>query len=619
MTSDRPYNPNEAIAAMIESDGDLASAPHPVGEGFPEEGAGDGYDFERDAEFAGATVGEVPENERASITDETLLLCSREPQNDTGNGQRLLRHFGDMLLHVRDVGWHTWADTHWHREGGNEVATHCAQRAAARIALEADHLAQTPIERAVIEAADDAEIALKPLKAKDSPTDSEKKEIARLEYAIRCGGVARADLAKRQAKRRAFAVSSGNSSRLMGMISQALPHRTVSPSALDADAYKLNVENGTLQFHLHREVDGDCPDPDVTRYVKSWRAALDPHCHADNITKVAPVIYDPAATCPKFMAFLDLFQPNHAIRKFLQTYHGYAITGLTGEQCLIFNYGLGANGKSTFVDIVSRIMGGYSQTLPFESLAGDGGRRGDQATPDIARLPGARLVRASEPDGDVRLKEGLIKSLTGGEPMLVRHLHQGFFEFLPEFKLTLSGNKKPTIIGVDHGIWRRIRLVPWQHTISDEDRRPIADVLAEFWNERAGILNWLIEGAIRYLNEGLKVPQEIVAATAEYREEMDPLGAFITACVEIVPSREGIPPESVTAREMYDAFCAWCVANSERPWKEKTFGLTMPQKGIVKTDERVRRYLNVRLHDVPPAARPHRPDAPPHPADEVPL
>ncbi|MGM4906927.1 hypothetical protein AB8B24_27045 [Tardiphaga sp. 866_E4_N2_3] len=142
--------------------------------------------------------------------------------------------------------------------------------------------------------------------------------------------------------------------------------------------------------------------------------------------------YDPNAKCPRFHAFLGRFQPNHTIQTFLQTYHGYGLTGLTGEQCLIFNYGLGANGKSTFVDILAQIMGDYAKTLGFESLVGEGIRRGDQATPDLARLPGARLVRVSEPEGAVRLKEGLIKSLTGGEPMSVRHLNKGFFEFKPQ-------------------------------------------------------------------------------------------------------------------------------------------------------------------------------------------
>src|SRR5262249_2140373 len=140
------------------------------------------------------------------------------------------------------------------------------------------------------------------------------------------------------------------------------------------------------------------------------------------------------------------------IRRFLQSWMGYCITGLTDEQALVYFHGNGANGKSTFVDTICRLMGTYSRTLSFESLAGEQGKRGDQATPDITRLPGSRLVRASEPERGVAFKESLLKSLTSGENLLARHLHEKFFEFKPTFKLVLSGNHKPEIGGVDHGI-----------------------------------------------------------------------------------------------------------------------------------------------------------------------
>jgi putative DNA primase/helicase len=151
-------------------------------------------------------------------------------------------------------------------------------------------------------------------------------------------------------------------------------------------------------------------------------------------------------------------------------------------------------------------------------------------------------VRASEPDRGVQLKEGLIKSLTGGEPMLARHNFGKFFQFYPVFKLSLSGNHKPEIGGVDHGIWRRMRYVVWPVTIADHERREFDEVIAELWQERAGVLNWLIDGALLYLTEGLKIPKAISEATDEYREEMDPVGAFIQACVTIHPKDDRETP-----------------------------------------------------------------------------
>jgi putative DNA primase/helicase len=218
----------------------------------------------------------------------------------------------------------------------------------------------------------------------------------------------------------------------------------------------------------------------------------------------------------------------------------------------------------------------------------------------------------------VQFKEALIKSLTGGEPMLVRSLNKEFFEFLPTFKLVLSGNHKPEIGGVDHGIWRRVKFVPWPVTIADNERRPMDEVMSEIWPERSGILNWLIAGALDYLNAGLRTPPEVVAATAEYRDEMDPVGTFVGACVESVPSKpDGSPASAVSARAMYDAFASWAVANAVRPWKEKSFATAMSQKGFVK--ERIAagvRYLHVALKNVPEAPRRRADDPPPHPGDD---
>ncbi len=333
--------------------------------------------------------------DRLSI--DIIAANALEPQNDTGNGRRLLRWFGDDLLHVRDVGWHAWAGTHWRRAGGEEMLVQRCQQTAERIALEAAFLAATPSERAAIEAGEQAAADLAALEKLAKLNDEQKKQKARLQYAVEAGKFAEGELKKRQLARRKFAVSSGNAGKIGspdtcrgGMISQAFPIRTAAPEALDADPLQFNCENGTLRF-ASREID----DPDgaeATGYKKTeWRVVIEPHNPADKIAKVAPVIYDAAATCPKFMAFLDRFQPNQAIRGFLQNYLGYAMTGSTGEQCLIFLHGLGANGKSTLIEIVCRILGDYALTLPFESLTGENGRRRRQSP--HSRAASSRLKR----------------------------------------------------------------------------------------------------------------------------------------------------------------------------------------------------------------------------------
>ncbi|WP_315701307.1 MULTISPECIES: phage/plasmid primase, P4 family [unclassified Bradyrhizobium] len=605
--------PHERIVRLIEGDDDTdisgfaAYAPHPAGGGFPE---GQGED---DVEPA--------DNERpadaAEISRDVLIACAAEPQNDTGNGQRLLHHFGADLLHVRNVGWHAWAGTHWEREGGNELATRLAHKTAARIVLEADVMAATPNEQAAIDAANQARdqlAAIEREKGAEARKDQRWQMLTRL---VERGTEARAALLARQIARRKYSVSSGNAGKIRGMLDQALPYRTVTVDELDADGLAFNVLNGTIRFRCTEEPDPDAHDHEH-KTVKRWCVELTPHERTDHITKVAPVEYVEGARCPRFLAAVNRFLPIEPVRNFVQRYHGYALTGLTGEQCFVFSYGTGANWKSTFVEIVARIMGPYCATIAFESLSGDQQRSGSQATPDLARLPGARLVRASEPERGVQFKEALIKSLTGGEPMLVRSLNKEFFEFRPAFKMVLSGNHKPEVSGVDHGIWRRIKFVPWPVTIADHERRPMDEVMGEIWPERSGILNWLIAGALDYLNGGLHTPAEVNDATAEYRDEMDPIGMFAGACIESVPANpDGSPASSVAARDMFAAFSAWAAANAVRAWKETMFGRAMGQKGFVKDRKSSNiRYLHVRLKNVPAAPHRNHDGAPPHPGDD---
>ncbi len=527
-----------------------------------------------------------------------------EPLNDLGNARRLIGHFGANLMNVREVGRHAWAGTHWEAEGGDEAAQRMAHITSERIALEAPHLVHTKAELEAIEAAEQLTAEDRALAAGTLPKaaplieseDADAKLRARqqeVRFILATADTARRALGSRKQQRRKFSIASGNGGRLAAMVEQAEPYITAPPEAVDADPLAINLKNGTLRVVKERVPDPECPDPKAERFVAKWRVQLDLHKREDRITKLLPAFYDPRAEAPEWTAFMTRFQPHENVRRFLQQFHGYALTGLMGLQIFVFNYGSGANGKSTFMEALARLQGPYAAVLPAEALAGDMQRRGDQATPEFARLPGARLVRAAELPRGQSFSESTIKMLTGGEPMLVRHLHHRFFEFRPTFKAIGSGNDKPAIGGVDEGIWRRMKLVPWPVTIPEKERKPMERVLRAFEAERAGILNWLLDGLLDYLAHGLVTPDEISSATADYRAEMDPVGEFAGACV--TPS----PDERVTARAMYEAYSAWCHANSVRPFSERRFSETMATKGFAKERGRIREYLNVRLHDVP--------------------
>ncbi|TCR69705.1 phage/plasmid primase, P4 family [Bosea sp. BK604] len=568
-------DPDDTILAIVEGALAQADAPQPRNR---EDGPG------RDARE------DQPDRGRDHV--DRLEFAMALLPNDTDNGRRLIHWRGDELIFVRDVGWHVWNGRFWDPIGAAEAAQRLAQRAARWIAAESLVMHPTPEQQEAIDAGREARRV-----AEDERSDGQK-------LAIEEGKRAIAAWSRRRGKRRDFSVSCGNGARIAQMLTQASPHLTVAVDAMDADPYLVNLENGTLVFE--QTPDPECPDPDVVRLI--WSVRLKLHDRTDRLAKLMPAIFEPGAACPRWQAFLDLCQPNKAIQRFLQVFYGYSLLGIIGAQKLAFHYGEGANGKSTFIEAIWRACGSYAGTLNSESVTGTQSRGAGQATPDIAQLPGKRLVRVSElPRGEM-LREALVKQLTGGEPMMARHNYGNFFELRPVFKATMSGNDKPRIDGVDLGIWRRLSLVIWAETIPEDQRREMEVILAEFAAERSGILNWLIEGTLSYLNHGLIEPPEVKEATKAYRADMDQVQGFIDACVvrqpPVTPPDE---PKQLPSRMLYEAYESWCLANAMKPWSEKAFSQTMVKKGFVKHDGRIRTFEGITLRDVPERPEPRNP------------
>jgi putative DNA primase/helicase len=257
------------------------------------------------------------------------------------------------------------------------------------------------------------------------------------------------------------------------------------------------------------------------------------------------------------------------MQAFLQRWFGYSMLGLTNEQALAFFYGMGANGKSALTDLMAKLMGSYAATAKIESLTGQNRRSGGDATPDLINIVAARMVRASEPEKGVQWQEGLIKQLTGGEPILVRALNENFFEATPIFKLTIGGNHAPDIRGMDDGIWRRLMIVPFNVQIPKAERDPL--IVQRMMAEAPGIMNWLIEGARSYLEAGLSPPAEVSKATDELRQDADPYGKFLDdACLVT-----GDQNDSISARELMLCFQFWQMRRGETPFKDRTVSVNM--------------------------------------------
>ncbi|MFB7671305.1 phage/plasmid primase, P4 family [Kitasatospora purpeofusca] len=275
----------------------------------------------------------------------------------------------------------------------------------------------------------------------------------------------------------------------------------------DADSELLSVANGTI--HLPTK-------------------ALRPHDPADMITRRLAVRYVPGAPAKRWLLFLAEVFPNHPeMPTYLRRLVGYGITGSVAEQCFAFHHGGGKNGKSVYLDVLSHTFRGIVQATEFnvfEQRTAVG-----QANPDLARLRGARLVTASETEKYSRLAEALIKQLTGGDAVTVRFLHQNPFTYTPTFLLQVAGNYRPAILSQDYGIWRRVKLIPWEA----EFRGSKADTSlpAKLKAEAEGILAWAVDGAAEWYAHGLEEPSTVQAATTDYRESEDRLEEFITACL----------------------------------------------------------------------------------------
>ncbi|WP_377299692.1 phage/plasmid primase, P4 family [Rhizobium sp. SGZ-381] len=508
-----------------------------------------------------------PEEAEADLElspDEILEECAALPETDIGNGERLRVRYGRFLRHVTHVGWHGYDGQRWLEDTSGAVVRRFAHRTAEFIDDEAILLDCSDEEKAKIVAGRQAREDMKALGKKGKDWDAEKLEqYDRLQVLIDAMDAVEKDRSGRISSRHSHAKSACGSSKIDNMLREAVPYCSVEVKQLNTDLYALNTQSGTLRFYCSEAQGGQ---------AGKWSVRLDRHEPRDLISKMAEVMVLKDASCVVFDQFLKRVMPDVEYRRFLQRYMGYCLLGLTGEQCLLFFYGAGRNGKSTFVDLMVDILGDYAASMSIDSFAGEKRRSGAEATPDLARLPGVRLVAASEPEMGVHLKDALIKALTGGEPLAVRHLNKDFFEMIPHFKIILSGNHKPIIKDDSDGIWRRVHLVPWEIQIPEDevDR----DLPRKLRAERHGVFAWMVKGALDYLANGLGVPEGVRAATAEYREESDPIGAFLRNACHVT----GNDSDQETPEDLFNGFARFAKREGLSEFRQATFSKRLPDQ-----------------------------------------
>ncbi len=332
-------------------------------------------------------------------------------------------------------------------------------------------------------------------------------------------------------------------------IVKSLPPISDPGDEWDADPLLLGVANGVIDLRT---------------------GTLRPETQADRITKHSPVQYDPNATCPRFEEFLAEIYDYDAERfLYQQRACGYTLTGSTQEQCVFCCHGLGGNGKTTLLGTMHYVLGDYAQNLPFSAL-----EMKNRNSHDLVALAGCRFATAAETNEGVRLNEGRIKALTGGDPITARRLYHEWFTFPPTHKLWLAFNHKPVIADDSEGMWRRVHLIPFNRQFKPEEQDK--DLPRKLRAEAPGILAWAVRGCLLLQKEGLGMPPAVAEATATYREESDHLGQFIEDCCIVGPEAK------VLSGTLWKRYQDWAKENEEVPLKRQAFAERLKKRNVAR-------------------------------------
>lgn len=328
----------------------------------------------------------------------------------------------------------------------------------------------------------------------------------------------------------------------------------VQPTDLDGKPMLLNVRNGTLDLSTGQ---------------------LLQHSKDDLLTKLADIQYDENADCPRWDSFLaEIFadrngNPNKEIIGYVQRFAGYTLTGDVSRECFMILHGLGANGKTTFIQTLRDILGEYAAQSP-DNLLMDHRQRTNQD--EVADLQGVRLAACSETNEGARFNESKIKQIVSNAPITCSRKYERLFTFDPSHKIILDCNHKPRIRGSDDGIWRRVVVVPFLTTIP-EDKRDF-HLRKKLEKEASGILNWMLQGLEKLKTSGLSAPTDIETAVESYRTESDLFGTFLSDCT--VPKQYAYIP----TQTLYDTYLDWAKVNGmEHHMTQINFGRQLADRG----------------------------------------
>jgi putative DNA primase/helicase len=355
-----------------------------------------------------------------------------------------------------------------------------------------------------------------------------------------------------------------------------------------SNRYAAGIKNTLLAARSDISIQADLNEFDIhsaglfnanNGTIELRTGTLRPHSRDDRFTKISPIDYDPTAKAPRWEQFIgEICQGNQHLIEFWQYLLGYVLTGEANQRVFIVLYGGGSNGKSTLVETVSRIFGDeYAAGLPTTTIYAR--KLDDQVTtPELARLRGARFVYASEGEEKKKLAVGMVKRLSGDEKITARPLRKEPIDIQPMFTIFFSTNHPPEITDTTDSIWDRVKLVPFNRRFEKHEADP--NLKKTFIEESKGILAWMVRGAVKFYENGMKLPEcdAVTAATASYRAGEDLVGRFVDDCCE-----QGVGKE-IRCLKLYERFQRWCSETGSESMSSIAFSKRLQEKGFNKRE-----------------------------------
>jgi putative DNA primase/helicase len=323
------------------------------------------------------------------------------------------------------------------------------------------------------------------------------------------------------------------------------------PEQLDADPWLLNTASGLVDLRT---------------------GSLRPHDPSALCTRITNAALDQAHGADLWREFVDgVTQGDQALATYLQRVAGYLATGVTREDVLVYLFGIGANGKSSFAEAIAHALGDYAKVFPSEVLMES---KGERHPTDLAQFVGIRFALTSEPSSAATWNDSRIKSLTGDAVISARFMRGDFFEFIRTHKTLVVGNHMPRLADVTHAIRRRVQMVPFRAVFEPS---PGMDMRERLKTEASGaILSWIVEGARLWHLEGTNPPECVRGLTAEYLADQDLIGQWLDErCEQVADAFE-------RSGELHRDYSRWCEGQGTRPKSNTALSQQLVAAGLAK-------------------------------------